>query len=69
MREFMILISEILFIVILQTIIEAIFDMQQRKEYAKVVNIACVLICYFLLIRYVYNHLLGEITALVNFAF
>ena len=69
MREFMMLISEILFIVILQTVIEAIFDMQNRKEYAKVVNIACVLICYFLLIRYVYNHLLGEFTALINYTF
>jgi len=67
MREFMILITEILAIVILQTIIEAILDIQKREEYAKVVNIACVLICYFLLIRYVYNHLWGEIIAMVNF--
>ena len=67
MREFMILITEILLIVILQTIIEAILAIQKREEYAKVVNIACVLVCYFLLIRYTYNHLWGEIAALVNF--
>ena len=69
MREFMILITEILAVVILQTIIEALLDIQQRKEYAKVVNIACVLICYFLLIRYTYTHLWGEIIAMVNFTF
>jgi len=69
MREFLILITEILLIVILQTIIEAVLEIQQRKEYTKVVNIACVLASYLLLFRYTYNHLWGEIVALVNFVF
>ena len=67
MREFLILITEILLVVILQTIIEAVLSIQKREEYTKVVNIACVLVCYFLLIRYAYNHLWGEITTIVNF--
>jgi len=67
MREFLILIGELLFIALLQTIIEAIFDAEERKRQMKVVNIACISISYFLLVRYVYNHLWGELVSLVNF--
>ena len=69
MREFMILIIELLFIALIQTVIEAVFDEQERKKQIKVVNIACILISYLLLIRFVYNHLLGELTAFVGFPF
>ncbi|MCL2373365.1 MAG: hypothetical protein FWC78_08200 [Defluviitaleaceae bacterium] len=69
MREFLILITEIMAVVILQTILETVFDLQERKQYAKVLNIACILVCYFLLIRYAYLHLFGEIAQLVNLGF
>ena len=67
MGDFLVLIAEILLVVILQTIIEAVLEIQDRKEYKKVVNIACVLVCYLLLIRYTYNHLWDEISTLINF--
>jgi len=67
MREFMILIAELLFIAVIQTIVESIMDAEERKKQLKVVNIACIAVSYVLLIRYVYNHLWSEITAFVNF--
>ena len=69
MREFMILLAELLFIAILQTIVEAVLDAEERKKQLKVVNIACIAVSYVLLIRYVYNHLWGELTTFVNFTF
>lgn len=67
MREFMILIAELLFIAVVQTIVEAIMDAEERKTQLKVVNIACIAVSYGLLIRYVYNHLWSEVLAFVNF--
>ena len=69
MREFIVLILELLFIALIQTIVEAIFDAEERKKQMRVVNIACILISYLLLIRFVYNHLLGELTAFVGIPF
>ena len=69
MREFIILIGELLFVAAIQAIIEAIMDERGLKRQMQVVNIACILISYILLIRYVNNHLLGEISALVNLYF
>jgi len=65
----MILITELLFIAVLQTIVESILDAEERKRQLKVVNIACIAVSYVLLIRYVYNHLWGELASLVNFTF
>ena len=68
MREFMILIAELLFIAVVQTIVESIMDAEKREKQLKVVNIACIAVSYGLLLRYVYNHLWSEILAFVNFA-
>jgi len=67
MREFLILIAELLFIAVIQTIVESILDAEERKKQLKVVNIACIAVSYVLLIRYVHNHLWGELAAFVNF--
>ena len=69
MREFMILLTELLFIAVLQTIVESILDAEERKRQLKVVNIACIAVSYVLLLRYVYNHLWGELMSFVNFTF
>jgi len=69
MREFMILIAELLFIAIVQTIVESIFDAEERQKQLKVVNIACIAMSYVLLIRYVYNQLWGELAMLANSIF
>ena len=67
MREFLILITELLVILILQIIIEAVFDAEKHKKHMKVVNISCLMVSYVLLARYVYNHLWSELLAFVNF--
>ena len=66
MREFMVLIAELLFIAVVQTIVESLLDAEERKKQLKVVNIACVAVSYVLLFRYVYNHLWSELAAFVN---
>jgi len=65
----MILISELLFIVVLQTTVEALLDTEKREKQIKVINVACVAVSYLLLVRYVYNHLWGELLSFVNFPF
>jgi|GEM_PF-696628 len=69
MREFMFLIVELLTVAVLQMILENILDEASQKRLIKIVNIACILICYFLLIRYVYNHFLGELASMLIFYF
>ncbi|MCL2224697.1 MAG: hypothetical protein FWB96_07000 [Defluviitaleaceae bacterium] len=69
MREFMFLIVELMAIAVLQMIIGNILDEVSQKRTIKLINVACILISYFLLLRYVYNHFLGEITTMVNFYF
>ncbi|MCL2386446.1 MAG: hypothetical protein FWC89_02745 [Defluviitaleaceae bacterium] len=69
MRDFMVLIGELMFVAALQVIVNAILDEGGQKRVITVVNIACVLISYFLLVRYVYNHLIGDLSALVNLYF
>lgn len=68
MRDFMILIGELVFIAALQFVLIEILDESGQKRYIKLVNIACVAIGYFLLLIYVYNNF-GELTALVNLHF
>jgi hypothetical protein len=67
LREFMILIGEVMCVVAVQIILGAVLDESGHKSVVKIINIACILICYFLLFRYVYNNFIGEITMFVNF--
>lgn len=65
MRDFLILIVELLAIAIIQTIVESILDAEERKGLLKVVNIACIAASYILVIRYIATHLWGEIAAML----
>ena len=69
MHEFLLLIAVLLFVAFLQKIIGVILDKNELAEYKSVVDIACIITCYFLLGRYVYVHLLEELIALIGFAF
>jgi len=69
MREFMILLTELLLVAVIQTIAEYVLDAGERKKLLKVVNLACLAVSYALLIRFVYNHLWGELMSFVNFSF
>jgi len=69
MREFFILIGELLLIALLQSVLEAVFDTEKRSQQMRVINIACIAISYLLLARYVFVHLLSEFTAIVTLPF
>jgi len=69
MSDFLVLIGHLVGIAVLQTVIDAVFTNLELEKQIPVVNIACVVISYALLLRFVYNHFLEEFTALVNFTF
>ena len=69
MHEFLLLIGVLLFVAFLQKIIGVVLDKNELGEYKNVVDIACIITCYFLLGRYVYVHLLEELIALIGFTF
>ena len=69
MREFIILIGEIFFIALLQTIIDTFLDAQKHSYQMKIINIACIMGSLYLLLQFVYNHILSEISAFVKFPF
>ena len=69
MRPFLILIAELLFIAILQSILEAVLDTEPRQKLLKIINIAAIAAGYALLFRYIQNHLWQELVAFVHFTF
>ena len=69
MQEFLLLIGVLLFVAFLQKIAGVILDKNDLGEYKTVVDIACIITCYFLLGRYVYVHLLEELLAFIGDAF
>ena len=69
MQEFILLIGVLLFVAFLQKIAGIILDKNELGEYKTVVDIACIVTCYFLLGRYVYVHLLEELIALIGITF
>lgn len=69
MREFLILIGELMFIAVIQIILEAILDEWAQKRAIIIINIACIIISYFLLFRYVYNHFIRDLLTVVNYYF
>ena len=66
MQDFVGLIVSLLAVALVQIICEFIFDQMGWKPVSKMANIACVLFCYALLFRFVYNNFLGELMAFVN---
>ena len=69
MREFLILIGELILVVIIQVVAGAFLDAHEKKNYKPVVDVAGIAICYMLLGRFVYNHLLHELWSFVRFAY
>ena len=69
MREFGVLIVELLLVAFVQTIIESFLDAEKREKQIRVVNIAGILASYLLLIRFVFTHLLEELTAFMDLPF
>ena len=57
MRDFIILLGQLLFVAFLQTVLESFFNPDEQANHIKVLNIACVTVCYVLLLHYMYQHL------------
>jgi hypothetical protein len=69
MREFMILIGTLVLVAMMQVALTEILDELNLKRAIKVVNIVCVIFCYFLLARFVYNHIIEDLMRVVNYYF
>lgn len=69
MREFTVLIGEIVFIALLQTVIELFVDGDKRPQQMRIINIACVMGSLYLLLQFVYTYILNEISTFVKFPF
>jgi hypothetical protein len=68
-REFIILIGEIFFIALLQTIIETFLEQEKRPRQMGIINIACIMGSLYLLLKFVYDNILSEISSFVQFPF
>ena len=66
MQEFLLLISVLLFVAFLQKIAGVILDKHGLGEYKTVIDIACIVTCYFFLGRYVYVHLLEDLIGILT---
>ena len=69
MREFTILIGQLFFIALLQTVLELFIDPNERPKHVQILNIACIIGSLYLLLQFVFEYLLGEISTIVTFPF
>ena len=69
MLEFMILVVELLCVACVQAILSYMFTAWKMRKFILVTNIACVIISYALLLRFVYNHFLEVFIAFVELTF
>ena len=66
MSEFVILIGQIFVIGVIQIIIEVFINMSDKPYQSKIINIACFMGSFYLLLDCTYNYLLKDISRLVN---
>ncbi len=69
MSELILFVGEVLFIVLLQTVSEQFFDEGKHKIQKQILNIACVLGSLYLLLNFVTDNILSEISTFVKFPF
>jgi hypothetical protein len=69
MKEFMVLIGQIFFVYLVQTIVEVFLDAEKRSQQIKLINIACILGDLYFLLQFAFNYILKEINTLVKMPF
>ena len=69
MREFIMLIGHLCLIALVQMVLEAFIDAGKRPLHVHILNIACILGCVYLLIQFIFDFLLSELTAFISFLF
>jgi len=66
MNQLLMLIFQLLFISIIQTVIEAFLDTEKREQQKKILNIACILGSLYFLLQFVFNYVIKEINTIVK---
>jgi len=69
MREFTMLIAQLFFIALIQTVLELFIDSEKRPHHVRILNIACIIGSLYLLLQFVFEHLMSEIATIVTFPF
>ena len=69
MREFTLLVGQLFFIALLQTVLELFIEPKERPHHVKILNIACVMGSMYLLLQFAFNYLLSEISTFITFPF
>jgi len=69
MREFTLLIGQLFFISLMQTVLELFIDPKERPKHVQTLNIACIVGSLYLLLQFVFEYLLGELSMFVTFPF
>lgn len=67
MSEFMVLISQIFIIALIQTVMEAFVSPGEKPYQARVISIACFIGSLYLLIDFIFNNLLNNFSSVFNF--
>ena len=69
MQAFTVLIGQLFFIAILQTVLESFLDLHEKERHKTILGVACVLGSLYLLMQFVYNHLLREMATFITLPF
>ena len=69
MREFIVLLGEIFLISLLQTVVEVFVDADKRSYQMRIINIACIMGCLYLVLNFVFENIISEIQTVVRFPF
>ncbi|MDR1643283.1 MAG: hypothetical protein LBC41_07015 [Clostridiales bacterium] len=67
MKEFSVLIGQLFFVYLAQTVVEVFFD--ENKRAIRLVNVACFLGQLYFVLQFAFNHILKEINTLVKMPF
>ena len=67
MREFTMLIGQLVLIAIMQTVLELFIDVKERPIHGKILDIACVMGSFYLLLQFIFDYMLDEISNFINF--
>jgi len=66
MKEFIVLIAQILIITCIQTIAEIFIDSSKNPMQVKLIGIACTVGSFYLLVQFVFSYILDEIIGIIN---
>ena len=69
MREFTLLIGQLFFIALMQTVLELFIDPKERPKHVQILNIACIMGSLYLVLQFVFTYILRELSSIVRMPF